>query len=371
MVLLLHALGVVLLNDSPPCTLGGSRFFEPTGHRAPQLPGCVARWVGSMGGPSGARRTLVRDVKPPWLRRALEASEMLLTDGAFALPGGLSVMPELQLRSGASAFSALQCAEALLSGVAQHERVVAAWCRGCTCPARTRLCACLALVEARNGVLRRAPQVLSPVVALLHPSTGLVQAAESAPAARTALGAAAAAPPVPQAYADIFSDAAALAATVPLLLGESGWETEGSRGRAAALQRFITAARGLFSEAWKEAASPSAGGAFARRRSTTASEVAASRERAAAASLVTEEPNAAEEMLRHLLRRVGGGDAAVGGAGVADALSLMDGARLLQRLSASVRALSERTVEGGEGGEGREGGEGGKGSGEGAGTPGE
>ena len=310
MVLLLLLLGVVLLNDSPPCTPGGSRFFEETGRRAAQLPGCVARWVVSQGGPAIARRTLVRDKKPPWLRRALAASEMLLYNGAFVLLGGARVVPEVLLRGNVRAFGAMQCAEALLCGMAQHERVVAAWCRGCNCPARVRLCACLALVEARNGVLLRSPQLFSPVLALLRPNTKLVQVAENVPFAEGArFGTAAAPPPT---YADIFSDAVALTGVAALLLGEGdGWQEQGSASRIAALMRFNAAVRTLFTESWKEAAAPSLGGAVGkRRRSATAAEVAASCVRPSAASVVATQPTAASEMLRHLVRRSSGGAAA-------------------------------------------------------------
>lgn len=350
MVLLLHALGVSLLNDSPPCSIGGSRFFEPTGNRAAQLHGCVTRWIKSMNGPASVARMMVCDVKPPWLRRALMATEMLLTSGAFALPGGARVQPLLALRDGRLTFNALQCAEALMSGDAEHERVVAAWCRGCSCPARVRLCACLALVEARKGTLRRAPQVLSLVMALLRPTAALVQAAECAPdllhAGVTAASAAAA--PV---YADTFGDAATMTAVAATLLGGgAGWALEGSAARSAALMRYINAARGLFAEAWKEAATTSKGGAVDRRRSTTAAQVEASRGRASATTVVATAPTSAEGMLRHLLRRSGGAAAAIGGgSGAAGALSLVDGGRLISDMLESMRALDARTVVGGAG----------------------
>ena len=326
MVLLLHALGVFLLNDSPPCAPDKSRFFEPVGHRAPQLQRCVARWVVSMGGATGARLSLVRDVKPPWLRRALEAAEIMLSNGTFVLPGGMRLTPELAV----GRFSALQCAEALLAGTAERIRRVAAWCRGCDCPLRERMCSCLAFCAARNRVLHRRPQQLNPVLALLDPNTALVQEAEdeltAAGAPRVDAAALLVSPPLPE-YADVIDDASAMSQVASMLL--AGWKEEGSAARTTALTRFIAAASNLFGVAWKETALPSTGGAYSRKRSRTMREVIASSERTSQATLMLAPPRTGAAMLQHLLHRVGSGAAAAGavatvgaGAGVGNASSL-------------------------------------------------
>jgi len=353
LVLLLHYLGVCLLNDSPPCAPDGSRFFEHVAQRPPQLQRCVVRWVASMSGAVSARRSLVCNVKPPWLRRALEAADIMLSNGTFVLPGGARVLPELALRTRAggaqNVYSAMQCAEALLAGDAQLVVLVAAWCRGCSCQSRMRLCACIALVDARNRALRRARQVLSFVLALLSPSEELVLATEAAAAgACVGAGAAAAASPLVASFADVVGDAALAAVSAPLLI--AGLAAEGSSELRKALQRFSAATANLFSVAWSEGAATSRGGAIdrKRRRSTTAAAIERESARAGESAIVAAQPLTAEGRLLHLLRRHTGGIAvARAGEHEIDALGATaewDGGRLTRSIVDMMHSHQERTV---------------------------
>ncbi len=118
LVLLLLWLGVVLANVSPPCAPDGSRFHDPVGHLAPQIERTAQRWVASVGGPGNADMIFPENVEGPWLRRALAPFEVMLTNGACVMPCGRLLVPAIKLTaSGKLRFSALQCIDAILSGL--------------------------------------------------------------------------------------------------------------------------------------------------------------------------------------------------------------------------------------------------------------
>ena len=173
-----------------------------------------------------------------------------------------------------------------------------------------RLCPHLAFVEARIGVLRRSPQVLSQVMALVRqPNLRIVvEAADVAPGASIARK-----QPAPCSYAETQAEASVMAQVVSTLV--DGWTEPRSSSRTAGLQRFIALGRDLFRMAWSEAAAPCMGGAPAsRRRSRTAREVEDASQRASQATLLLPPPQNAQDMLLHLRQR--GGAAPSGSEGV-------------------------------------------------------
>lgn len=189
LALLLADLGLHLLNDSPPnCLPKGCRFFEGVPDYAPaQVQRVVPAWLAAVGGVHGAARLRAREVRWPWLRRALCALELLLQSGCIVVPtvgevpagqqrGHERVLPLLAAAARGSEegahYTALQCAELLLllaataGGTALEEYAFAPWCYAGTCRCTALLCSCLVSLELRAHVRGERSLLPSAVMAL-------------------------------------------------------------------------------------------------------------------------------------------------------------------------------------------------------------
>ena len=302
LVLLLHWLGLLLANESPPCAPDGSRFFESVAQLTPQMVRTGRRWVASVGGPAAADKILPGNIRWPWLRRALVPFDVLLQNGVCVMPGGQVALPSLQ-HGDSRCFSALQCLDALLAGRATEVRLVAPWCNGCSCRNSTRLCSCLLSVELLSAKLLRPRQLQTYVLEMFRRSTigqvELFAQVDLDPSASGITGT----KPESLALAESIASYAALSLVMPMLARNFSGCTELSAARLSALRRTESALLNQVRVEWEATVSTSGGGRVSRRRAKTKADVHDSDCHSAVAPVSATAPTTGLGALLHYMSR--------------------------------------------------------------------
>jgi hypothetical protein len=101
------------------------------------------------------------NVEGPWLRRALAPFEVMLTNGACVMPCGRLLVPAIKLTaSGKLRFSALQCIDAILSGLS----LVHWWVRYNVLTARLFCLGCWMCLQVCNSLALPRTRLITELI---------------------------------------------------------------------------------------------------------------------------------------------------------------------------------------------------------------